>query len=590
MVRDAAASPFDALHWYPPRERAEALLAAIESVQQRADVSELTECAALTVLSLAAATAAVVYFDAPEVRPQLAVAGGSDAAAAEALAAALRDLLSSGAAAPYLFLKGGSIVAAPFRANAVRGGVLAKREAGLFDDTDGRTLAQFARHLATAAASVSLLARARRVERIEQAVLDALGEGVVIAVDGQVKVFNRAAARILATRPETAVGASLHERWPALAPLAAGGPLDDEPVRVGDKDLLVSVRPVPESRPRIAAVVSFTEARNLAATPARARRSPGTVLFGLGDLVGDSAALCAVRQLAQVATRSDSSLVIEGESGVGKEVLAQAIHSGGSRSKAPFVAVHCAAIPRDLLESELFGYQGGAFTGASPHGHEGKFEFADGGTLLLDDVVELPFEMQAKLLRVLQERSLTRLGGSRAKVIDVRIVATANVPLRDAVASGRFRSDLFYRLNVLHIAIPPLRERRTDIRPLAERFLRKYAEPHGRRLRTLGAEALSELEEYSWPGNVRELEHWIENEVHFAAPSATCLERLTRRPAALDRERASARVRPMREVEKDLYAGALGAAAGSITRAARTLGISRGKLYRKLRLYGLFRG
>jgi sigma-54 dependent transcriptional regulator, acetoin dehydrogenase operon transcriptional activator AcoR len=585
VVRELA-SPFDGLQRQTTRERAEALLAAIESVQHRAEVTELTESAALAVLSLAAATAAVVYFDAAELRPQLAIAGGSDGAAAEALAAALRDLLRSGTAAPYLFLAGGSIVAAPFRAGTVRGGVLAKREAGFFDDADGRTLAQFARHLATAAASVWLLARTRRVERIEQAVLDALGEGVVIAVDGRVKVFNRAAARILATPPEAAVGASLLEKWPALALLAAGGALDDEPVRVGDKDLLVSVRPIPESRPRVAAVVSFTEAR----TPARARRSSASVLFGFDDLVGDSAALHAVRKVAQVAKSSDSSLVIEGESGVGKEVLAQAIHSGGARSRAPFVAVHCAAIPRDLLESELFGYQGGAFTGASPHGHEGKFEFADGGTLLLDDVVELPLEMQAKLLRILQERSLTRLGGSRSRTIDVRIVATANVPLRDAVASGRFRSDLFYRLNVLHIAIPPLRERRADIRPLAERFLRKYAEPHGRRLRTLGAEALSQLEEYSWPGNVRELEHWIENEVHFAAPSATCLERLTRRPSALEQQRASAHVRPMCEVEKDLYAGALGAAAGSITQAARTLGISRGKLYRKLRLYGLFRG
>ena len=141
--------------------------------------------------------------------------------------------------------------------------------------------------------------------------------------------------------------------------------------------------------------------------------------------------------------------------------------------------------------------------------------------------------MQAKLLRVLQERSVTRLGGSRSRPVDVRVIATTNVPLREAVQAGRFRSDLFYRLSVLSIAIPPLRQRRQDIRPLAEHFLRKYSAVHGRQLRSLGTDALRTLESYSWPGNVRELEHWIESEIHFASPHVTCLERLTRRPTAL---------------------------------------------------------
>jgi transcriptional regulator with PAS, ATPase and Fis domain len=249
--------------------------------------------------------------------------------------------------------------------------------------------------------------------------------------------------------------------------------------------------------------------------------------------------------------------------------------------------VHCAAIPRDLIESELFGYEAGAFTGANPRGHAGKFELADGGTLLLDDVVELPLEMQAKLLRVLQEKSLTRLGASRSRPVDARIIATSNVPLREAVGAGRFRSDLFYRLDVLHIAIPPLRERREDLRALCERFLRKYSATHGRQLRTLGTEALRALEAYSWPGNVRELEHWMENEVHFASPHAVCLEPLTRRPVAVDAPPASTAVRPIREAEKELYAAAMDAASGSVSGAARALGVSRGKLYRKLRMYGL---
>jgi len=310
-------------------------------------------------------------------------------------------------------------------------------------------------------------------------------------------------------------------------------------------------------------------------------------LFGLADVIGRSTATAAVRELAGIAAPSSSSLLIEGESGVGKEVLAQGVHSGGPRRERPFIAVHCAAIPRELLESELFGYEPGAFTGASPHGHAGKFEMAEGGTLLLDDIVELPLDMQAKLLRALQERAVTRLGGSRPRPVNARIVATANRPLRAAADSGAFRPDLFYRLNVLHIVIPPLRERPEDIGPLAEHFLHRYAAAKGRRLRTIGAQALRSLELYSWPGNVRELEHWIEREIHFAPPEATCLERLTREPAPVEHQRPAPVIRPLREVEREIYAAAIAEAAGDLTRAARELGVSRGKLYRKLEMYGL---
>jgi transcriptional regulator with PAS, ATPase and Fis domain len=586
FVRDSVLSLFEVPQRHSPRDRAEALLAAIESVQQKADLGQLTECAALAVLSLAAATAAAVYLEGANLPPQLAFAGGVDGAAAEALAAALRDLASSPKGAPYVLLAAATVVAAPFQAGKLRGAVLAERKGGEFEDADGWTLAQFARHVGTAAAPVSLLERARQMERIEQAVLDALCEGVLIAVGGEVKLFNRAAARMLSVDREAAVGAPLQRLWPGLAALvAAGRQVDDEPLLLGGRDLQVSLRGICESLPE-AAVISLRERKVKVAEPP-ARRLAANQLFSLDDLVGGSPALAAIRKFALVAAQSSSSLVIEGESGVGKEVLAQAIHGGGPRRKSPFIAVHCAAIPRELLESELFGYEAGAFTGASPRGHAGKFELADGGTLLLDDVVELPLEMQAKLLRVLQERSLTRLGASRPRPLDVRIVATSNVPLRSAVEAGRFRSDLFYRLNVLHIEVPSLRERREDIGPLCERFLRKYSASHGRQLRTLGAEALRALEEYSWPGNVRELEHWIESEIHFASPHAACLERLTRRPAAAAAPLSTVPVRPIREAERELYAGAMDAAQGSVSRAARALGVSRGKLYRKLRTYGL---
>jgi transcriptional regulator with PAS, ATPase and Fis domain len=585
FARESVLSLLDGPQRHSPRDRAEALLAAIESVQQRTELGQVAERAALTVVSLAAATAAVVYFEAAELGPQLAFAGGVSGTAAEELAAAVRDLVSSGNGASYVLLAGATTVGAPFQVGKIRGAVLAERKGRAFDEADGRTLAQFGQHVGNAAASGLQIERVRRMERIHQAVLDALREGVLIAVDGKIKVVNRAAARILSVDREAALGAPLHRTWPELAALVdAGEPLEEEPVRVGGKNLQVSLRRL-ESKPRVAAMINFTERK---ASEARARPAAAmSTVFGLDDLVGGSAALAGIRRFALVAAESSSSLVIEGESGSGKEVLAQAIHRGGPRRRSPFVAVHCAAIPRDLLESELFGYEAGAFTGANPRGHAGKFELADGGTLLLDDVVELPLEMQAKLLRVLQEKSLTRLGASQSRPVDTRIIATSNIPLRDAVASNRFRSDLFYRLDVLHIVVPPLRERREDIPSLCERFLRKYSATHGRQLRTLGAEALQALEAYSWPGNVRELEHWMENEVHFASPDAVCLERLTRRPVAVDQPPASTAVRPIREAEKELYATAMGAASGSVSRAARALGVSRGKLYRKLRTYGL---
>ena len=226
-----------------------------------------------------------------------------------------------------------------------------------------------------------------------------------------------------------------------------------------------------------------------------------------------------VRQVAD----SKATIMIGGESGVGKEVVSQAIHALSSRSKKPFVAVSCAALPESLLESELFGYEKGAFTGANGS-KVGRFEAANEGTLFLDEIGEIPHLVQVKLLRVLQEREIERLGSTKPTKIDVRLITATHRDLRAAVDAGSFRLDLLYRLQVVEILIPPLRERIEDIVPLAELFLAKYAHENGRDALNIGPEATKALHAYSWPGNVRELENTIERAMVLAPGSATELE------------------------------------------------------------------
>src|SRR5262245_6773821 len=212
--------------------------------------------------------------------------------------------------------------------------------------------------------------------------------------------------------------------------------------------------------------------------------------------------------LARRVAGTDCTVLIVGESGTGKEVLARLIHRASPRATRPFIAVNCAAIPENMLEAMLFGYERGSFTGAT-NSHAGKFEQAQGGTLLLDEITEMPLALQAKLLRVLQEREVERIGGSEPKPLDVRVIATTNRMLRNEVAAGRFREDLYYRLNVFPLAVSPLRERRDDILPLATHLFQVRARP-GTRIPALTADAAHMLLTYSWPGNVRELDNLLQ--------------------------------------------------------------------------------
>ena len=232
--------------------------------------------------------------------------------------------------------------------------------------------------------------------------------------------------------------------------------------------------------------------------------------FQFADIIGNSKAIREAKERALKASATDSTLLIRGESGTGKELFARAVHNASQRANAPFVALNCAAIPDSLLESELFGYESGAFTGANKAGKPGKFELADTGTIFLDEIGDMPIYLQVKLLRVIQEKSIQRVGGVKETEIDIRIISATNKDLEKLVAENRFREDLFYRLNVIPLQIPPLRERREDILKLMEFFLDKYCTRLGKQIRNMDEELKQILMQYRWPGNVRELENVME--------------------------------------------------------------------------------
>lgn len=320
------------------------------------------------------------------------------------------------------------------------------------------------------------------------------------------------------------------------------------------------------------------------------------------QLIYRDEAMAKVVKLAAQVAGSDASILITGESGVGKEVLARYVHGQSNRSKAPFVAVNCAAIPDNLLESELFGHEKGAFTGAVAR-RIGKFEEANGGTLLLDEISEMDVRLQSKLLRAIQERVIDRVGGARPVPVDIRILATSNRALADEVRKGAFREDLLYRLNVVNLKVPPLRERPADVIELAVHFVKKYAEANGVPVRPLSVDARRQLTVARWPGNVRELENTMHRAVLLSTGDEIGVDAIrTPDGARLDERRSADPVaqraadaaeavtrslvgRTVADVERDLIIDTLGHTLGNRTHAANILGISIRTLRNKLNQY-----
>jgi Nif-specific regulatory protein len=289
-----------------------------------------------------------------------------------------------------------------------------------------------------------------------------------------------------------------------------------------------------------------------------------------------------LKKATQVAA-TETTALLQGESGTGKEVVARFIHRASPRKNGPFVAINCAALPEQLLESEVFGYERGAFTGAQQP-KPGQLELASGGTLFLDEVSEMSLSAQGKFLRVLQEREFQRLGGTRPIKANVRVIAATNRDLRKAVAQGVFREDLYYRLQVFEIAIPPLRDRKSDVLPLTDAFLQDLARSFGRPLAGLTADARGALLEYGWPGNVRELRNALERAAILCEGGLIAPQHLL---LPVGRQPATAEATDLNVVERQTVEHVMRETRGNKSKAAKRLGLSRTQLYGRLRKYGL---
>ena len=503
----------------------------------------------------------------------------------------------------------GPVLVVPLRGSDVEGVIYADKLArnGQFREQDHALAFLLAEYSAIA------LGRLRAREQEHNALsrlavtLDAIRDGV-LSWDPQGIIFSTNAAldRMLRVARDELVGARVSQ-VPALAPLrtavSATPRLEGAVLRMPSGNFVVSTRPLgagdEASGGMVATLVELDRAQKIAQRIGAARPR-----YGFHDVVGTSPALLRAVGIARQAANIESTVLITGESGTGKEIIAQAIHTSGARAAEPFIGLNVAALPRELLEAELFGYERGAFTGARSEGNLGKFELAGAGTILLDEIGEMPLDMQAKLLRVLQERVVVRLGGSVERAVHARVMATTHRDLTQLVDEGKFRMDLLYRLRVLSIELPPLRERPEDIATLAQHYLLRFAEQQRKRVVELGPRVHDELARYDWPGNIRELANVMESEVSLLPPDTTLLVRLATRLVGRFRGTTAtstgefratepvpftilAPILPLLELEKKAYLHALEKCNQSVARAAEALGVSKVTFYAKLRSYGM---
>jgi sigma-54 dependent transcriptional regulator, acetoin dehydrogenase operon transcriptional activator AcoR len=622
---------------FAERERARAIAAVIAALEATEDVDTLVQQLAGVVGEHLQANAVVIAERVPYVGLRAIVARDIDPedqfwidAAESALDQPVGSTRPSDPARPDADRRGGSevppagpVLVVPMRASGTDGAIYVDKRAsgGAFTANDQATLELLASYGGLALARLRATNASSLLGRKLAAIIDAMRDGV-LALDqnGVVTAINEPATRALRVDGRRLLNRKL-EDIPELAPLAATLALPERPdgvvVRLPHASVVVHAREI-EGEGIVATLIEYERAQKMAQ-----KLVGGRTRYTFADLRGRDPALREAIEMARRAAAVDASVLIVGESGTGKELIAQAIHSGGPRSREPFIAINCAALPRELLEAELFGYERGAFTGARQEGSVGKFELAGDGTILLDEIVDMPLDMQAKLLRVLQERVVVRLGSSVERPVRARVLATAQRDLAIDVERGRFRLDLLHRLRVLQIVLPPLRQRPTDVGEIARHYIRQFAERQGKAVKDLAPEVESQLAQYSWPGNVRELANVIEGEVSLLAPDALVLEQV---PASIARALyaepapssgawsmrdssmmpgaesvhginlresthfqipSSAQILPLAEVERRAYLDAYDKSQRSVTRAAKALGVSKVTFYGKLRQFGM---
>jgi PAS domain S-box-containing protein len=450
----------------------------------------------------------------------------------------------------------------------------------------------------------------RRQLEFYELIFNSIHNGAIVTdISGIVTHFNRPYGRFLGIEPDDQIGLHCTEvldntRMHIVA--KTGKPEINRTHEVKGQNMVVQRIPIRKDGKVVAVFgqVMFKDirdvqklARELSLLESKVQHYEQELLnlratrYTLESIIGKSRAIHALKQEALRAAVSKSPVLITGESGTGKELFAQAVHQAGARKLYPFVRINCAAIPKDLLESELFGYEKGAFTGANPGGKPGKFELAHRGTIFLDEISDLPMEMQPKLLRVLEDKEFERVGGNQVIRSDFRLIAASNQHLEELLTSGAFRRDLFYRLNVIRLHIPPLRDRREDIVELSRHLLKALAQEANLPLPSLDATTLKALIDYDWPGNVRELSNALERALASVDGDTIQPEDLPfhicqKRQGAEAGKPASIR-EVQHQAEKEAIEYALRACAYNKSQAARRLGIHRTLLYKKMKKHGI---
>ena len=435
----------------------------------------------------------------------------------------------------------------------------------------------------------------------QDAIINNSEEGIIsLDKNGCIQIFNKASERFFSVQSIDVFGCKITGKLenPLIRRLYENGlPVSNKLIQIGDAHVLANRIPIHVHGKRHELLITFTQVsyiKKLESDASRQLREKGlTAKYRFEDIIHKSAVMRNTLAKAARFGKTMASVLVEGETGTGKELIVQSIHNASPCRKGPFVAVNCAALPENLLESELFGYDEGAFTGARKGGKSGLFELAHNGTIFLDEIGEISPAIQSRLLRVLQEKAVIRVGGDRVINTDVRIIAATNKNLYAMVLEGRFRMDLYFRLNLLNIALPPLRERKEDIPPLVARFIAAGNEKYGTDCPGLSPSSLELLREYSWPGNVRELEFFVEQMLVQYEPGsdmdALAAEnfaghrtRHAMQSPPADRDTLTIAVGSMGDMQEQILAKMLKRCNGNKKRLARELGLSRATVWKKL--------